>query len=83
MSSKKERVGQHEIGAMILQVLREYGVPRYKHDRIATLITRDFKVNCIASDVTRYESLQVTDEYEYESQKQEYNGFQDKFGEVF
>lgn len=82
MSSSKKRILLSDIGPMIVQILREYGVPRYKHDRIATLITRDFKVNCLACDVTKYESLQVTDEYEYESQKQEYNGFQDKFGEV-
>lgn len=70
-SKVQRRVEQHEIGSMLRQVTREYGIPGHKYDDLATAISREFDVICLASDIRSYERLHVED-YELESRRHNY-----------
>ena len=83
MSTKtKKRVEQHEIGGMLRQVTMDYGISGYKYDDLAIAISKDFGVNCLASDVRDYDRLDMIEDYELEGRKQQY-AVQSGFREVF
>lgn len=56
-SVEQRRVETHEIGAMLRYISMEYGIPAHKYDELATAITKEYKVNCMAQDVLDYEHL--------------------------
>lgn len=82
-SKAPKRVELHEIGSMLRQVTRDYGIPGYRYYALAKAISEDFGVICTAEDVKGYDELHVQEEdYKLESRRLTY-GLQNRLGQMF
>mgnify|MGYP003633215417 CR=1 FL=1 len=72
----------NEIGSMLRQVTRDYGIPGHHYSALARAIQRNFSVLCTSQDIKDYEGLHVKENYELEGRRLSY-GLQDRFREMF
>lgn len=77
-----KKIELHEIGSMLRQVVRDYGIPGYRYQALAKAISEDFGLICTAEDVKHYDELHIQEEnYKFKSKIFNY-GLQNRFGQM-